>query len=294
MQIKTNEFQKEIKEHGNYYFPFLVSREKLSQYEHGSFLWHWHPEIEFTLVIKGKMLYKINNESFLICQGQALLGNSSTLHAGYMIENQDCEYFSITFEPKLIYGYDNSNVYIKYVKPIIQNYSLSAIHFNLSAQWHTQIICILQDIIVLDSKKKTAYELDILSRLAHFWRILFLNNENTSMIAQSDKNNYDRIRKIISYIEENYAAPMTLEQISQSIHICRSECSRVFKKYMNLSLFEFIAQYRIEKSIDYLVHTTYSITEIANLVGYSDSNYYAKVFRKMKGCSPTKYRHIKD
>ena len=95
MQIKTNEFQKEIKEHGNYYFPFLVSREKLSQYEHGSFLWHWHPEIEFTLVIKGKMLYKINNESFLICQGQALLGNSSTLHAGYMIENQDCEYYSI-------------------------------------------------------------------------------------------------------------------------------------------------------------------------------------------------------
>mgnify|MGYP005756075809 CR=1 FL=1 len=290
MQIKTNEFQKEIKEHGDFYFPFLVSKEKLSLYESGTFLWHWHPEIELTLISKGKMAYKVNHDSFILTQGQALFGNSNTLHTGYMLDNIDCEYYSITFEPKLIYGYDNSNVYIKYIKPILQNYSLSAIHFDNSLPWHQEIIQIIKNIIKIELKKYSAYELDIHSYLSHFWKILFLNN-NITIDVPSDKNKYDRIRDIVAYIEKNYATQITLDDISQSIHICKSECSRFFKKYMNITLFEFISQYRIEKSINYLINTNYSIIEIANLVGYNDSNYYAKVFHKIKGCSPKHYRH---
>lgn len=293
MQIRTNEFQKEMKEHGDFYFPFLISNEKLSQYETGYFLWHWHPEIEITLVTKGQMLYKINNDSFKLQQGQMLFGNSSTLHAGYMLQNEDCEYISITFEPKLIYGYINSSIYVKYVKPIIQNFFLSAIHFDFSSAWHEEAVFIIKKIIDIESKKEEAYELEIVFLLTQFWRLLFLNNNMIPVTNVSDKENYARIRLIISYIEEHYMEQMTLEEIAQLIHICRSECSRLFKKYMNISLFEFISRYRIEKSIDYLNNTNYSISEIASAVGYNDSNYYAKIFRKIKGCSPRQYRTTK-
>ena len=60
-QIITNPSGRELKEHGSYRFPFLVSRERLSRYETGSFLWHWHTEIEFTLVTDGCMIYQIND-----------------------------------------------------------------------------------------------------------------------------------------------------------------------------------------------------------------------------------------
>ena len=72
MQIITNQNQKEIKEHGNYSFPVLVSYEALSNYESGSFLWHWHPEIEITLVTHGEMLYHINHDTFHLKEGQIL------------------------------------------------------------------------------------------------------------------------------------------------------------------------------------------------------------------------------
>lgn len=64
MQIITNNAGKELKKHGNNAFPFLVSYERLSGYETGSFLWHWHPEIELTYVKKGEMLYKVNQNTF--------------------------------------------------------------------------------------------------------------------------------------------------------------------------------------------------------------------------------------
>lgn len=292
MQIETDKFQKEKKEHGSYYFPFLISKERLSGYETGSFLWHWHSAIELTLVTKGQMIYKVNNNTFHLSQGQALFGNAATLHAGYMFNNQDCEYTSVTFEPRLVYGYENSSIYTKFVKPIVQNVSLSAIWFDLSEKWHEEVLNILKDMIAIGTENPTLYELDILIKLAQFWRQMYLHNESLPQNDSHDKANYDRIRSILSYIEENYASKLTLEEIAGHIHLCKSECSRIFKKYMNVALFEFILQYRIEKSLDFFPDKKYSIIDIAEAVGFNDSNYFTKVFRKQKGCSPTKYRKV--
>ena len=61
MQIQTDEHLKEQKFHGSYDFPLLISRERITAYESDSFLWHWHPEIEITVVTSGEMLYHVNN-----------------------------------------------------------------------------------------------------------------------------------------------------------------------------------------------------------------------------------------
>ncbi|WP_312371466.1 AraC family transcriptional regulator [Lachnoclostridium sp.] len=290
MQIITNKFHREMKEHGNDHFPFLISYERLSKYESGSFLWHWHPEIELTLIVKGEMIYTVNDHPYHLHEGEALFGNVSSFHTGTKFENRDCEYISITFDPKLIYGYENSIVYRKYVEPIIQNFSLPAIHFDFSKVWNNDIIAILKEIIAIGQNKEASYELDILMRLQQFWKILCLHNNSAPTMTAYDKRNYDRIRSILSYVDNNYTMKLTLEDIAEHIHLCKSECCRLFKRYMKVSLFEFVLQYRVEKSLNYLADPQYSIIEIANFVGFNDSNYYSKVFAKIKGCSPTKYR----
>ncbi len=290
MQIVTNEFQKELKKHGSNTFPILVSPERLSKYESGSFLWHWHPEIEITLIQQGQMIYKVNQCTFHLKEGEILFGNANVLHSGYMDREQDCRYISITFDPKLIYGFHDSIIYQNYVSPLTQDFSLPAICFDFSQAWHKQILAVVQNIIRLDKEKPDFYELDMMIALQTLWKTILQNYHPSVAYTPHDKLEHERVKEIMVYLEQNYMNKISLADISAHLHLCTSECSRLFKRYMNLSLFSFLKEYRIERSLEYLSDPSCPLTDIAARVGFTDSNYYSKVFTKVKGCSPQTYR----
>lgn len=99
MQIQINTNKRELKPHGHYAFPVLVNQEILSRYERGSFTWHWHPEIELTLVMEGSICYQVNNQIYHLHAGDGIFCNSNALHTGRMINGGDCYYISTTFHP---------------------------------------------------------------------------------------------------------------------------------------------------------------------------------------------------
>ena len=289
MQIITNQFQKELKKHGSDHFPFLVSYQCLSEYDSKSFMWHCHPEIEITYVKEGSMHYRINNRSFHLKEGDIIFCNSNALHSGEMENQEDCSYIPITFDPKLIYGFFQSTICTRYVDPVIQNLAVCAVHIDYSEKWHETFRDRMLEVISLDKKKPDFYELDISIRMQLLWRLLVEHLPHQPVSTTSDFTEYERIRRILSYIEQNYMNQITLDDISEHIHLCESECTRLFKRHMNTTLFSFLQEYRIERSLEYL-NTKESISSIAEKTGFSDSNYYSKVFSKIKGCSPREYR----
>ena len=289
MQIITNQFQKELKKHGSDHFPFLVSYQCLSEYDSNSFMWHCHPEIEITYVKEGSMHYRINNRSFHLKEGDIIFCNSNALHSGEMENQEDCSYIPITFDPKLIYGFFQSTICTRYVDPVIQNLAVCALHIDYSEKWHETFRDRMLEVISLDKKKPDFYELDISIRMQLLWRLLVEHLPHQPVSTTSDLTEYERIRRILSYIEQNYMNQITLDDISEHIHLCESECTRLFKRHMNTTLFSFLQEYRIERSLEYL-NTKESISSIAEKTGFSDSNYYSKVFSKIKGCSPREYR----
>ena len=289
MQIITNQFQKELKQHGNEQFPFLVSYQKLSEYESGSFMWHWHPEIEITYVQKGTMCYKVNHMVYHLKEGDIVFNNSGALHSGTMENQEDCAYIPVTFDPRLIYGFFQSTINSKYVDPVIQDSMLPAICIDQSESWHKPFREYLLRIIALDEKKPDFYELDITICLQSMWRLLLEHITYEPQTSRENSLEYDRIKKILSYIEENYQNKITLNDIAGHIHLCESECTRLFKRHMNTTLFAFLQEYRIERSLEFL-QADQPVSAGADKAGFSDPNYYSKVFAKIKGCSPREYR----
>ena len=292
MQIVTNRFQKELKQHGSENFPFLVSYQKLSEYESSSFMWHMHPEIEITYIQEGSICYKVNHLTYHLKAGDIIFNNSGALHSGCMEEIlEDCSYIPITFAPKLIYGFFQSAVNSKYVEPVIQNSMLPAVCIDQSEPWHREYREHFLSIISLDKKKPEFYELDITIHLQIMWRLLLEHISYEPKASGKNDLEYERIRQILSYIEQHYddtVHPITLKSIAEHIHLCESECTRLFKRHMHTTLFTFLQKYRIEQSLEFL-KAGEPVSVVAEKVGFSDSNYYSKVFAKVKGCSPREY-----
>lgn len=99
------------------------------------------------------------------------------------------------------------------------------------------------------------------------------------------------IKTVRKYIEEHYMEKLTLDKIAQSVSLSPSYLSVLFKKKMNLSIHDYLLRIRIEKSIELMENRDLSIKEIMTQCGIESQSYYNKIFKKMIGLSPGKYRN---
>lgn len=98
------------------------------------------------------------------------------------------------------------------------------------------------------------------------------------------------IKMILSEMRQNYTADITLTDLAQKYQISPGYLSRLIKEELQLSFSEYIASKRIQKAKELLAEENLSIEEIAERVGYNDYYYFTKVFTKIAGISPSKYR----
>ena len=291
MQLQLNEENRELKSHGCYEFPVSISYEILSEYERGAFSWHWHPEIELTLILKGEIIYQVNSKTYHLHQGDGLFCNSNALHAGHMYEGKDCHYLSTTFAPRLLYGFSNSIIQTKYVDPILTDMQLASELFSPSNANQKSVTDAMYQIFNLSQHKTETYEMEIQSLLLSIWIQIYRNaswsDQDENFAAARD---VERLRILLDYIHKHYMEHITLEDLAAQINICKSECCRFFKKCMNESLFDYLLDYRIEKSLPLLLEGNGSVTAIAEQTGFASPAYFAKIFRKQMGCSPSEYR----
>jgi AraC-like DNA-binding protein len=99
-----------------------------------------------------------------------------------------------------------------------------------------------------------------------------------------------RVGHVICELERNYAHPWTLDELMALCGMSRSTLMRVFRKATNQTPVDYLVRLRIQKSMELLKQTSLTITQIALDVGFNDSNYYSRQFRKAHGCSPSEYR----
>ena len=291
MQLHLNDTQKELKSHGSYEFPFHTSHEILSSYERGSFSWHWHPEIELTFFLSGEMEYQVNDRVYHMQAGDGLFCNTNALHTGRMINGRDCSYFSVTFLPRLISGFEGSRIHTRFMEPILTSARLSSVSFSPAVPWEKEAIGRLQQLHQLFLHPTPAYELEIQRELSGFWQTLFLHE--TIELQPASENvvrETERLRAILDYLHTHYREKITLEDVAGHVNISRSECCRFFRKHMKISLFDYLLNYRVERSLPLLRDGDLSITQVAEQTGFGGSAYFAKIFKKEMGLSPSQYR----
>lgn len=118
----------------------------------------------------------------------------------------------------------------------------------------------------------------------------FLKQVKEEIAGQQENPERENLKRIVAYIEENYDQPLTLADLAAKFHFNPSYLSSYFSTHRGIGLNEYLTQVRIEKAKEHLKNSRISISEISDLVGYDNHSYFCKVFKKVTGLSPSKYR----
>ena len=110
-----------------------------------------------------------------------------------------------------------------------------------------------------------------------------------AMFTHQDQGN-PHIRKALRYIAANYTQKLTLQNVASEVGISPNHFSTLFHKTVGVSFREYLCQTRVGGSKQFLLYTDYSLADIAAAMGFPDQSNFSKVFKRITGISPGKYR----
>lgn len=159
---------------------------------------------------------------------------------------------------------------------------------GLVSMLHTAVYKMVEDNLVSHG------DIEPLSRLCN--GVVDLTSLNRLVHELSNKiitsNPYSvYVQKALRFIEENYANPITLENMSELVHLNSSYFSKTFADYVGEGFSKYLSRYRIEKAKEMLISSDILVTEIGPMVGFSDYTAFTRKFKQLTGVSPSDYRN---
>ena len=115
----------------------------------------------------------------------------------------------------------------------------------------------------------------------------FLNNENESM-EEIRVGSFQR--SILEFVQKHYQEDISLQDIAHVSNYSDAYFCKLFKQCFDKNFTTYLTELRVEKAKQLLKDMAVNVKEISELVGYRDSNYFTKVFKRMAGVTPSEYR----
>lgn len=167
--------------------------------------------------------------------------------------------------------------YFTYAKKAI---TVKALEYLLKPSSDEEVIAVLEEAIRL------ADEIESRKSATHGERHI-VDSEKVEQIRASVVQEV-----ILKFIKEHYMEDISLQDVSKAMNYSDAYFCKIFKQCFNKSFIAYLTEFRIGKAKQLLVDVTINVKEISDKVGYRDSNYFAKVFKRIEGVTPSEYRTI--
>ena len=287
-EVRTNRQQLELARHGTGLFPIACYQEDLAR---ESVPWHWHPELEIGVILKGTAVITAGAERFTVGQGEGFFINAEVLHAMWSQDGRECLLLSAVFHPRLVGGSTDSIFWQNYIQPLITDSVRQSIRLDGAACWHRQAVGAILSAWESCAREEPGYDLQVRGALSQFAFLLSRNRpDGREAPAKRVLRNEKRIKQMLQFIQENYALEIDTGDIARSAAISESECLRCFRSTIGASPIQYLKQFRVQKAAELLLSTGKDIGEVGGQCGFQDASYFTKTFRELKGSTPSAYR----
>ncbi|WP_371379898.1 helix-turn-helix domain-containing protein [Sporomusa aerivorans] len=246
---------------------------------------HWHENFEILYFEKGEALIYCNSRPIRVGPGELVIINSNDIHYGENISPQ-LIYYVVEFDLSFI---DSSQVDLcqtKYLTPLVQNRIL----FRNQIDRNRELLEQVRNLLAEFYRQELGYELAVKAAIYRIL-VLLLRTYAEQTISENEKDRQrrtlDRLSPVLEYIDCHYTEKLSLGQLAAMANMSLHYFCRLFKSLTGKSPTEYINQLRINKAIILLRESNLNITEIALTVGFNDSNYFSRIFKKYKHVSPS-------
>lgn len=128
-----------------------------------------------------------------------------------------------------------------------------------------------------------------LDALSH-WLSRILRRFTDCVFVLKDVKHVDVLQKSVRFIRSRYHEKLSLDEVSSAVGLSSSYFCRIFKEEMGMPFTRYLNQVRIERAKDLLASTSIELADIASLAGFEDQSYFNRVFKRITGTSPGRYR----
>ncbi|CAG7646250.1 HTH-type transcriptional activator RhaR [Paenibacillus solanacearum] len=268
-------------------FPFLIS---IQRDRHILVNSHWHEHLELIKIVQGPVWLQIDQHSFRAETDEIYFINSCQVHSVTSFRGVNCVILGMVFDKTLLFSQENMEM-----KHLVSLFLRSDKVENKYTKTHP----IWAD---LNNEMDKAYQEYTLEEAGHeycilssVYRVIFpilrlYKQELNSSPPQHYASHYMRLKPAIDYMEEHLADKVYMDTVCEKVNLSLNYFSILFKKVFGMPPVQYMTQLRMNRAKRLLLDEGKSVTEIAELCGFCNINYFDKVFKEKNGFSPMEFR----
>lgn len=243
---------------------------------------HTHEFDELVIVDKGYGVQVFNGELYFVQEGDV-----------FLVKENDRHFYNELGTLKLMNLHINTAYQFRYLK------QLTAILEQIYIPHCTHFVWLMP--------KSKAFCLDLIRKIPRLTantedirdfqlESIFMQLLNTIMqsrhVIERNSTEY-KIRNVLIYLQQHYAEDIDWQQLSEQFFITNKTMTRKLKELTGMTPVNYLNRLRVLSARDKLRHSDYTVTEIAGLCGFNNSDYFAKCYKKNFSVSPSDERKVK-
>lgn len=237
---------------------------------------HYHEYFELYYLENGHRYHIINDSIYSLNAGDFVIFPPYVMHHSYDKNDVSFKRLLIYFKPEVVI-----------IPEILSKLSISPGIYKLNNKSSKYIHSKLVEILA-EQNNMNIYCEEAMKMILNQLLIEIIRHKSESLNTTVEKQ--DRITQILSYLRQNYAEHIVLEDLAAKFYVSPYYLCREFKYYTNSTIIQYVNTLRVTRAQRILMETDKSITDISIEVGFSNITHFERVFKSIVGITPSKYR----
>lgn len=249
---------------------------------------HWHTAIEIIMPLDNSYYVNFLNQKVKLKEGDIMFICPGCVHG-----MDACDGRRIIFQP--------NTTYLRFMRDVEVLISVMSPYTVITPEEYPLIHEKLKEIMLNITNEylanETFFEVSLYSSLLEMFSIIGKNHarlaEDTTAERSINQDEYvDKFLEVCDYINEHCSEDIKLDDIAKMSGFSKFYFERLFKQFTGTSLYKYVNQKRIAKAEQLLVEPGNSVTDVALNCGFSSMSSFIRMFKIIKGCTPTEFKNM--